>query len=78
MKNCEPPLSGRFGASTAATAPRVICSLLASNRSSRIPPVPYRALCAGSFDSGSPPWMIPLAITRWKIVPVVVRLRAPA
>jgi len=40
IKNCEPPLSSMFGASTAATAPRVICSALRSNRSSRMPPVP--------------------------------------
>jgi len=33
------------------------------------PPVPYFACWAGSFDNGSPPWMIPMAMTRWNAVP---------
>jgi hypothetical protein len=39
-KNCEPPLSGLFGCSTAATAPRVIDSFDNSAFSRPNPPVP--------------------------------------
>ena len=31
--------------------------------------VPYGRACAGSFESGSPPWMIPPAMMRWNVVP---------
>ncbi len=60
MKNWLPALSGLPGCSTAATAPRVTGSRLNSCASIPSPPVPYIARLAGSFDSGSPPWMSPM------------------
>ena len=70
MKNCEPALSRRPGTSTADTAPRVCFSAFGSKRSSLRPPVPYFAAWAGSFDSGSPPWTMPMVMTRWNVVPL--------
>ena len=58
-KNCAPPLFGLLGVNTADTAPIVCFSEFSSPRSWFNPPVPYCAVFAGSFDSGSPPWMIP-------------------
>jgi hypothetical protein len=54
----------------------VCFSAFGSNRSTPNPPVPYFAACAGSFDRGSPPWMIPIAITRWNVVPLYAPSRA--
>jgi hypothetical protein len=56
MKNCEPPLSGMLGASTPATATaRHLLVVALESQLAAIPRCSYRALCAGSFDSGSPP-----------------------
>ncbi len=69
MKNCAPPLSGRPGWSTAATAPRAIGVELNSAFSMPKPPVPTSDAFDGSFDSGSPPWTMPMRTARWKVVP---------
>ena len=69
MKNCVPALSGLPGISVADTAPRVCFSSLISGFSRLSPPVPYLAVAAGSFVTGSPPWMIPNLIMRKNVVP---------
>jgi hypothetical protein len=38
--------------------------------------VPYSFALAGSFDSGSPPWMMPNLITLWNVVPLYAPSRA--
>ena len=57
------------GRRTAATVPRTNFSSENSAFSSPRPPVPYREALSGSFESGSPPWMIPPMMTRWNVVP---------
>ena len=64
MKNCEPALSRLPGTNTPDTAPRAWLPAPGSNASTFRPPVPYWADLAGSFDSGSPPWMMPCLISR--------------
>ena len=70
MKNCCPPLSALPGMVTVATEPRVIFALRGSSFTAFNPPVPHCARFAGSFVSGSPPWMMPYLIILWKIVPL--------
>ena len=69
MKNCVPALSVLPGICVADTAPRVFFSPLISGFSRLSPPVPYFARAAGSFVTGSPPWMMPCLIMRKKVVP---------
>ena len=69
-KNCAPALSRFPGTSTDDTAPRTWLTAPGSNASILRPPVPYCAAFAGSFDSGSPPWMMPCLISRWNVVPL--------
>jgi outer membrane protein assembly factor BamB len=68
-KNCVPALSRLEGRRTAATVPRTNGRSESSAFSRPRPPVPYCDVFAGSLVSGSPPWMIPPMMTRWKVVP---------
>ena len=53
----------------ADTAPRVCFSSEIFGFSRLRPPLPYFARAAGSFVTGSPPWMIPYLIIRKNVVP---------
>ena len=70
MKNCVPALSGLPGICVADTAPRVCFSSEISGFNTLSPPLPYFPRAAGSFVTGSPPWMIPNLIMRKNVVPL--------